>query len=198
MRYTAPKLHKVGEYGYGRITLCIYSGHHYIHGTFLPALDLDKSKKIHCYYFDLDRDQKHRNEALVELMNKFYFVSTILIDFPTFIAICDNFQKIKLFQKGFDEIIIFNPIRPRSSIIRRFVAYKYINLNNQVIKLNRRKLGMIYNFYKNVPELQAKKLDIISLQDIKSSIKVATFFKNSKVLNTKSYDEALKLIRKIL
>lgn len=198
MRYAASKLHKVGEYGYGPAVLCIYSGDNYNYDVFLPAINLNKSKKIHCYYLDLKRDRKLRNEALIELLNKFYFVSCILLDFPTFISICDNFLRIKLFQIGFKNIIIFNPVKIRPSIIEGFLSYKYVNLNNQIVKLKSKNLGMIYNFYKNVPEIRAEKLDIISLQDLSAAIKLATFVKNSKVFNAKNYNEALNLLNKIL
>lgn len=197
MQYSATKLHKVGEFGHGRVILCIYSGLNINHKTFQLSKELDKTKKIYCYFLDLNREKKHSDEALVELLNKFHFIKDLIVDFPTFIRIIENFQKIKLMQSGIDKLILFNPIKPRSSLIRRFFGFNYINLNNEIIKLNKKKLFQIYQFYKNFPEISIKKLDIIAIQDVRASIKIGSYFNNSRLRNFKTYDDALKEIHKI-
>lgn len=197
MHYAAPKLHKVGEFGHGRVILCIYSGTHYHHHPFLLSQNLDKSKKVYVYFLDLNRDKRHSDDALVDTLNKFHFVKDLIVDFPTFVRIAENFKKIDLIQKGIDTLILFNPIKPRTTILRRLFGYEYINLNNEKIKLNKKKLHHIFQFYKNIPEIQVKKFDVISFQDIRATVRVCTFFNNSKLRPARNFDEGLNVIHKI-
>ena len=198
MHYTASKLHKVGEYGHGKVVLCIYSGTHYHHNHLLLASELDKSKKIYAFYLDLNRDRKQSDTALVETLNKFHFVKDLIVDFPTFVRISENFQKIKLIQDGIDTLILFNPIKPRTTLLHRIFGYDYINLNNEIVKLNKNKLHHIYQFYKNVPETLIKKLDVIAIQDNKAAIRFCSLFKNSRLRIIKDFDKSIEEIHKIL
>ena len=194
MLHTAPKLHKVGEYGHGKSVLTISSANTFKDGLHSQLINkFSKEPKVFLYSFDLNNFDEneflHQLESLTNTFNKYHFARIIIIDFLVFSFLISHLHKIDLSHKGFEHLVIFNPIT--------YTTKKFKTLFDQEIKVqNLQKL--LKESHERIFEIKSEKIDIVGLQDLAESLKFSSKLKNSRLHKTKSYDEGLEKIIEII
>lgn len=193
MHTSAPKLHKVGEYGHGKTVLVISSSNFFSPGLHADLINrLNQEPKVFLYSFDLyhkdfeGSEINHLLDSLANTLNKFHFANTIVIDYLVYIFLLSNYHKVDLMQKGFKHLIIVNPIHENT--------HKYISLLGEEIKLDSLPKTQLKEIQKTIFDINGDKIDVISLQDLKQSVKVSSQIKNSKLHKSKNKQEVLDKI----
>lgn len=190
------KLFKLGEFGHGKTTLCVISGFKFNHNPVISTFT-DTNHKLFIYFLYLNKEESLIEEYLINTFNYLDFSNTIIVDYPVFIFLSKITKSLKLFQKDIPHILVFNPFIPEKKLISKIFKSKIINLEGQEIAFKQLYQDK-YDIFENLPDIQARKFDIISLQDSKSAIKLATLFKNSRVYFPQTYMEAINALYEIL
>lgn len=190
-----PKLDKVGEFGYGKTTICLISTLGLSATVDFPRID-SKHHKLFTYILDFKDKITVLEGKLINTVNYLSFAGTIVCDYPAFIVLMHLSTSLISFQKGLDQIILFNPKIHKNKFLSGMVRYRLINLINQNIYVNIRDIEAYILQYP--PDIKVRKSDVIGLESRDSAVKFATLLENSKVHFAFDYNDALDILEQVL
>lgn len=192
------KLYKVGEFGFGRPIVAIKSGHKYLHENDQKFNNFDRNFKVILFHLDLAVDEVARNRNFSHTLNEYDFAETYILDFPAFVHLVQNHAKIKIAHSNLKNLIIVNPIDGDAGIIKKLTGKEYVNITSEKFRLNSTDLKRFQNALSNAHLIHCEKVDIISIQDKHTALKLASQMKNSKLHLAKDAGEIFDLIQMII
>lgn len=189
------KLYKVGEFGYGKTTVCLISTLGLSTEVQVARID-SRHHKLFTYILDFKDKITVLEGKLINTINYLSFASTIVCDYPAFILLMYLSKSLIPFQKGLEELILFNPKIHKNKLLPYIVKYRVINLSGQKIKVNIKEREAYILQYP--PDVKVMKSDVIGLESQDSAVKFATLLENSKVHFAFDYNNALDILEKVL
>ncbi len=191
----APKLDKVGEFGYGKTTVCLISTLGLSTQVDFPIIN-SKHHKLFTYILDFKDKITVLEGKLINTVNYLSFAGTIVCDYPAFILLTHLSTSLIPFQRGLDQLILFNPKIHNNKLLSSIIKYRLVNLIGQKIHVNIRERERYILQYP--PYVKVMKSDIIGLESRDSAVKFATLLENSKVHFATDYNNALDILEKVL
>jgi hypothetical protein len=186
------KLHKTAEHGFGEHILALYSSVYENSDGFLQTYFHSKWK-VHYIYVDLKNNQKELKEKFINTLNHFHYAKHIILDYPAFLLLLANIEKIHLTHEQLEKIIIVNP-----STLKKNWFEKIFNIK-KFLSLNGLKVPLPKHFNEEVLEklhfLKSKSVMVISLDNHDKIFKIAAKLPNSKFKIEKKYQKALRFIK---
>jgi len=189
------KLEKVGEYGFGKHALFLFSSIN--KKTYVRDLTfLGKSWKTHFLHVNLSEPIAELDEKFVNTCNYYDYAKTILVDYFSFILLLRNIERLKISLTEFESIVIFNPVLSSFFTPTHFLLkpQKYTTLSGETILPQKNIIKAFTYDMSKLQFLKSQSVFVIGFDDTKSAFALSSKIKNVTYFSIHTYDELFEFI----